>query len=77
MTDYRIVIHGLNYRSLLRIYAHDDVSVGSWFIGADVKHVDERKFCCSSWSSGLFISLCLYQYILGQIESCSPMKYTV
>ncbi|KAL5540885.1 hypothetical protein UlMin_043277 [Ulmus minor] len=39
-------------RSILRTYAHDDVSIGSWFIGLDVKHVDEGKFCCSSWSSG-------------------------
>ncbi|PIN13282.1 Galactosyltransferase [Handroanthus impetiginosus] len=39
-------------RLVLRTYAHDDVSVGSWFIGLDVKHVDEGKFCCSSWSSG-------------------------
>lgn len=39
-------------RSILRTYAHDDVSAGSWFIGLDVKHVDEAKFCCSSWSSG-------------------------
>ena len=39
-------------RSILRTYAHDDVSAGSWFIGLDVKHVDEAKFCCSSWSTG-------------------------
>lgn len=39
-------------RSNLRTYAHDDVSVGSWFIGLDVEHIDERKFCCSSWASG-------------------------
>ncbi|XP_076890465.1 hydroxyproline O-galactosyltransferase HPGT1-like [Bidens hawaiensis] len=39
-------------KSILRAYAHDDVSVGSWFIGLDVKHIDEGKFCCSSWSSG-------------------------
>ncbi|PIA49202.1 hypothetical protein AQUCO_01300208v1 [Aquilegia coerulea] len=39
-------------RAILRTYAHDDVSVGSWFIGLDVKHIDEAKFCCSSWSSG-------------------------
>ncbi|KAL0447823.1 UNVERIFIED_CONTAM: Hydroxyproline O-galactosyltransferase HPGT1 [Sesamum latifolium] len=31
-------------RLVLRTYAHDDVSVGSWFIGLDVKHVDEGKF---------------------------------
>ncbi|KAL0371886.1 UNVERIFIED_CONTAM: Hydroxyproline O-galactosyltransferase HPGT1 [Sesamum calycinum] len=45
-------------RLVLRTYAHDDVSVGSWFIGLDVKHVDEGKFCCSSWSSG-----CRYMFI--------------
>ncbi|XP_021840060.1 hydroxyproline O-galactosyltransferase HPGT1 isoform X1 [Spinacia oleracea] len=39
-------------RSKLRTYAHDDVSVGSWFIGLDVSHINERKFCCSSWASG-------------------------
>ncbi|MQL94760.1 hypothetical protein Taro_027423 [Colocasia esculenta] len=38
-------------RSILRTYAHDDVSVGSWLIGLDVKHIDEGKLCCSSWSS--------------------------
>ncbi|XP_059443377.1 hydroxyproline O-galactosyltransferase HPGT1-like [Corylus avellana] len=38
-------------RSSLRMYAHDDVSTGSWFIGLDVKHINEGKFCCS-WSSG-------------------------
>ncbi|KAF8379650.1 hypothetical protein HHK36_029094 [Tetracentron sinense] len=44
-------------RSNLRTYDHDDVSVGSWFIGLNVKHVDESKFCCSSRSSGLSLSL--------------------
>ncbi|XP_062027598.1 hydroxyproline O-galactosyltransferase HPGT1-like [Rosa rugosa] len=39
-------------RSILRTYAHDDVSAGSWFIGLDVKHIDDRKFCCNSWSPG-------------------------
>ncbi|XP_057969282.1 hydroxyproline O-galactosyltransferase HPGT1-like isoform X2 [Malania oleifera] len=39
-------------RSILRTFAHDDVSAGSWFIGLDAMHIDESKFCCSSWSSG-------------------------
>ncbi|OAY56396.1 hydroxyproline O-galactosyltransferase HPGT1 isoform X1 [Manihot esculenta] len=39
-------------RSILRTFAHDDVSTGSWFIGLDAKHIDEGKFCCSSWSTG-------------------------
>uniref|UniRef100_A0A1J3D3N0 Hexosyltransferase n=1 Tax=Noccaea caerulescens TaxID=107243 RepID=A0A1J3D3N0_NOCCA len=38
-------------RDILHAYAHDDVSTGSWFVGLDVKHVDEGKFCCSAWSS--------------------------
>ncbi|KAF3448659.1 hypothetical protein FNV43_RR09372 [Rhamnella rubrinervis] len=37
-------------RSFLRTYAHDDVSAGSWFIGLDVEYINDRKFCCSSWS---------------------------
>lgn len=40
-------------RSFLRSYAHDDVSVGSWFIGLDVNHLSEVKFCCSSWSGAI------------------------
>ncbi|KAH8487541.1 hypothetical protein H0E87_026207 [Populus deltoides] len=43
-------------RSILRTYAHDDVSAGSWFLGLNVLHVDEGKFCCSSWSSGAICS---------------------
>ncbi|XP_052624708.1 hydroxyproline O-galactosyltransferase HPGT1 [Lactuca sativa] len=39
-------------RSILRTYAFDDVSTGSWFIGLDVKHIDDKKFCCTSWSTG-------------------------
>ncbi|KAJ4705898.1 Hexosyltransferase [Melia azedarach] len=39
-------------RSVLRTYAHDDISAGSWFLGLEVKHLNEAKFCCSSWSSG-------------------------
>ncbi|CAN1778466.1 Hydroxyproline O-galactosyltransferase HPGT1 [Linum perenne] len=39
-------------RSLLRTYAHEDVSTGSWFIGLDVAHIHERKFCCSSFRKG-------------------------
>ncbi|GKU89188.1 hypothetical protein SLEP1_g3357 [Rubroshorea leprosula] len=43
-------------RSILRTYAHDDVSIGSWFIGLDVQHLDEGKFCCSTWSTGAICS---------------------
>ncbi|KAE8706343.1 putative beta-1,3-galactosyltransferase 11 [Hibiscus syriacus] len=39
-------------KPILRVYAHDDVSAGSWFIGLDVTHLNEGKFCCNSWSTG-------------------------
>ncbi|XP_065858686.1 hydroxyproline O-galactosyltransferase HPGT1-like [Euphorbia lathyris] len=39
-------------RSILRTYAHDDVSTGSWFIGLDVNYINQGKFCCSSWPTG-------------------------
>ncbi|RVX04236.1 Hydroxyproline O-galactosyltransferase HPGT1 [Vitis vinifera] len=39
-------------RSILLSYAHDDVTTGSWFVGLDVKYIDDTKFCCSSWASG-------------------------
>lgn len=43
-------------RSILRSYAHDDVTAGSWFVGLDVAYIDEGKFCCSSWAAGLSLS---------------------
>ncbi|XP_027362608.1 hydroxyproline O-galactosyltransferase HPGT1-like isoform X2 [Abrus precatorius] len=43
-------------KSILRTYAHADITAGSWFIGLDVKHVDEQKFCCSSGSAGALCS---------------------
>ncbi|PON82494.1 Glycosyl transferase [Trema orientale] len=42
-------------RPILRTYAHDDVSAGSWFIGLDVEHIDEQKLCCSSQSKGWLV----------------------
>ncbi|KAJ1395765.1 Glycosyl transferase, family 31 [Sesbania bispinosa] len=55
-------------RSILRTYAHDDVSAGSWFIGLDVKHVDEAKFCCSSWSTGLSLSPSMFEQFVRVFE---------
>ncbi|XP_038726381.1 probable beta-1,3-galactosyltransferase 2 [Tripterygium wilfordii] len=31
---------------VLHKYANEDVSLGSWFIGLDVKHIDDRRLCC-------------------------------
>ncbi|CAN1779342.1 Beta-1,6-galactosyltransferase GALT31A [Linum perenne] len=35
-------------RNILHRYANEDVSLGSWFIGLDVEHVDDRSLCCGS-----------------------------
>ncbi|XP_076949753.1 beta-1,3-galactosyltransferase 7-like isoform X2 [Bidens hawaiensis] len=33
---------------ILHKYANEDVSLGSWFIGLDVEHVDDRNMCCGT-----------------------------
>ncbi|CAN0840790.1 Beta-1,6-galactosyltransferase GALT31A [Linum grandiflorum] len=35
-------------RPILHRFANEDVSLGSWFIGLDVEHVDDRSLCCGS-----------------------------
>ncbi|XP_022142101.1 probable beta-1,3-galactosyltransferase 2 isoform X2 [Momordica charantia] len=38
----------LKNQDVLHKYANEDVSLGSWFIGLDVEHVDHRKLCCGT-----------------------------
>ncbi|KAL9245137.1 hypothetical protein vseg_018822 [Gypsophila vaccaria] len=33
---------------ILHRYANEDVSLGSWLIGLEVEHVDERSMCCGT-----------------------------
>ncbi|GAV72911.1 Galactosyl_T domain-containing protein/DUF4094 domain-containing protein [Cephalotus follicularis] len=33
---------------VLHKYANEDVSMGSWFIGLDVEHIDDRRLCCGT-----------------------------
>ncbi|KAM7280351.1 hypothetical protein ACFE04_007485 [Oxalis oulophora] len=35
-------------QNVLHKYANEDVSTGSWFIGLDVEHVDDRRLCCGT-----------------------------
>lgn len=35
-------------RNILHRYANEDVSLGSWFIGLDVEHIDDRSLCCGT-----------------------------
>ncbi|XP_071691194.1 beta-1,3-galactosyltransferase 7-like [Rutidosis leptorrhynchoides] len=33
---------------ILHKYANEDVSLGAWFIGLDVDHIDDRNMCCGT-----------------------------
>ncbi|KAL0314241.1 UNVERIFIED_CONTAM: Beta-1,3-galactosyltransferase 7 [Sesamum angustifolium] len=33
---------------ILHKYANEDVSLGSWFIGLEIEHIDDRNMCCST-----------------------------
>eukprot|EP01018_Ginkgo_biloba_P035533 Gb_30328 [translate_table: standard] len=33
---------------ILHKYANEDVSLGAWFIGLDVEHIDDRNMCCGT-----------------------------
>ncbi|KAG2581214.1 hypothetical protein PVAP13_6KG021225 [Panicum virgatum] len=35
-------------RHILHKYSNEDVSFGSWLIGLEVEHVDERSLCCGT-----------------------------
>ncbi|XP_051126214.1 probable beta-1,3-galactosyltransferase 3 [Andrographis paniculata] len=33
---------------VLHKYANEDVSLGAWFIGLDVRHINDRRLCCGT-----------------------------
>ncbi|KAL6846475.1 hypothetical protein ACP4OV_023923 [Aristida adscensionis] len=35
-------------KPILHKYANEDVSLGAWFIGLDVEHIDDRDMCCGT-----------------------------
>ncbi|XP_022746876.1 beta-1,3-galactosyltransferase 7-like isoform X2 [Durio zibethinus] len=49
---YAISKHLATYISInqpiLHKYANEDVSLGSWFIGLEVEHIDDRSMCCGT-----------------------------
>lgn len=44
--DYTLVTNLI--RHVLHKYANEDVSLGSWFLGLDVEHIDDRRLCCGT-----------------------------
>uniref|UniRef100_N1QXC9 Hexosyltransferase n=1 Tax=Aegilops tauschii TaxID=37682 RepID=N1QXC9_AEGTA len=35
-------------KHVLHKYVNEDVSLGAWFIGLDVEHIDDRRLCCGT-----------------------------
>uniref|UniRef100_A0A6N2MNF4 Hexosyltransferase n=1 Tax=Salix viminalis TaxID=40686 RepID=A0A6N2MNF4_SALVM len=38
----------LSQKPILHRYANEDVSLGSWLLGLEVEHVDDRSMCCGT-----------------------------
>lgn len=55
---YMFHLLSLSLRHVLHKYANEDVSLGSWFIGLDVEHIDDRRLCCGT-PPGMF-HLCFF-----------------
>lgn len=36
----------------LKVYAHEDVSVGSWMMGVRATYIDDSRMCCGYSSQG-------------------------
>ncbi|CAM8909199.1 unnamed protein product [Rhodiola kirilowii] len=47
ISKYLAVYISVN-QHVLHKYANEDVTLGSWFIGLDVKYVDDRRLCCGT-----------------------------
>jgi len=55
---FSILVHGYSpslrgdpncdCRPILHKYANEDVSLGAWFIGLEVEHIDDRNMCCGT-----------------------------
>lgn len=43
-----LINKSLDVRPILHKYANEDVSLGSWFIGLEVEHIDDRSMCCGT-----------------------------
>ena len=47
-------------RPILHKYANEDVSLGAWFIGLEVEHIDDRNLCCGTPPGTRFFHYILY-----------------
>ena len=45
-SDFKLVHLGGVCSASLHAFKNEDISVGSWMLGLDIEHVDDRSFCC-------------------------------
>lgn len=60
------------FRHVLHKYANEDVSLGSWFIGLDVLHIDDRRLCCGTPPGKNHNSLECLKLVMKKDDSVSP-----
>lgn len=46
--SHELAVYISKNSDILHKYANEDVSLGAWFIGLDVDHVDDRRMCCGT-----------------------------
>jgi hypothetical protein len=54
-------------RHVLHKYANEDVSLGAWFLGLDVEHIDDRRLCCGTPPGNSFFVLFCFQISLSSL----------
>lgn len=52
-------------RHVLHKYVNEDVSLGAWFIGLDVEHIDDRRLCCGTPPGKPLFNSCLNGFRLS------------
>lgn len=81
MSAFSIMLKCANcdFRPILHKYANEDVSLGAWFIGLEVEHVDDRSMCCGTPPGKDFLSPFIYfyqfpKYCLSVFESSTRIN---
>jgi hypothetical protein len=62
-------------RPILHKYANEDVSLGAWFIGLDVEHIDDRDMCCGTPPGQFLQHLCIKAPFPEYGSHCGTSKF--
>ncbi|KAF9600911.1 hypothetical protein IFM89_013818 [Coptis chinensis] len=61
-------------KPILHKYANEDVSLGAWFIGLEVEHIDERNMCCGTPPGKIFQKICYPSYKFIMVAFANQWK---